>query len=273
MTGTMSQRNLATFTKLASLDFSPESTQWETSTDFKQRYLSMDLIISSKYTTHLNLVVSYLCDSANDAAFVFANSRALTFRVVTSLEEKIDKAEPMAIAVLHVHGALEKEEKHAFTNLFTGDLAIVGRDNRVTAATSAADLGIDHTECTVVLILEWPDSLASYVQRHGRADWRKQISKVIIVAGLALVISLVKRIHRQQDKPSDVMDESEQNNVVICNTHVATPKKSVQRRRWQTKWSSNYLQRINRSLSKISSRMLWKCGIFSISTKGANISV
>ena len=186
----------------------------------------MDLIISSKYTTHLDLVVLYLCDHVNDAAFVFANSRALTFRVVTSLEEKIDKADSMAIDVLHVHGALEKDEKHAFTNLFTGDLSIEGHDHRIMVATSAADLGIDHTECTFVLILEWPDSLASYVQRRGRAGRRKQISKIIIVAGLASVISLVKRIHRQQDKPSDVIDESEQNNVVICNTHVATPKKA-----------------------------------------------
>ena len=46
MTGTMSQRNFATFTKLTSLDFPPESTQWETSTDFEQRYLSMDQVVS-----------------------------------------------------------------------------------------------------------------------------------------------------------------------------------------------------------------------------------
>ena len=71
MTGTMSQRNLTTFTKLTSLDFPPESTQWETSNDFEQRYLSMDLIISSKYTTHLNLVATFLCDRENDAAFVW----------------------------------------------------------------------------------------------------------------------------------------------------------------------------------------------------------
>jgi len=64
-------------------------------------------------------------------------------------------------------------------------------------ATSAADYGIDNTECTFVLILEWPDSLASYVQRRGRAGRRKQNSKVVIVAGLASAILLVKRIHRQ----------------------------------------------------------------------------
>ena len=126
----------------------------------------MDQIVSSKYTNHLDLVVTFLGDYENDAAFVFANSRALTFKTVTSHEENIDKVDSIAVDVLHVHGALEKDEKkNAFTNLFTDDLTIVGHDHRVMVATSAADLGIDHTECTFVLILEWPDSLASYIQR------------------------------------------------------------------------------------------------------------
>jgi hypothetical protein len=90
MTGTMSQCSLATFTKLTSLDFPPESTQWETCTDFEQRYLSMDQVVSLKYTSPLDLVVTYLGDYEHDAAFVFENSCALTLKAVTSLEEKTD---------------------------------------------------------------------------------------------------------------------------------------------------------------------------------------
>ena len=49
--------------------------------------------------------------SSRRVPFVFANSRALTFRVVTSLEEKIDKAESIAIDVLcNTHVATPKKK-------------------------------------------------------------------------------------------------------------------------------------------------------------------
>ncbi len=47
----------------------------------------------------------------------------------------------------------------------------------------------------------------------------------MLVAGLASIISLMKRIYQQRDQLLDDMDENENDNIVICNMAVVTPRK------------------------------------------------
>ena len=85
--------------------------------------------------------------------------------MVAGLEEKLDK-HSVAGDVLHIHGRLKREDKGNLINLFTSKLQIDDFKPNVLIATSAADLGIDHPNSQLQLKVEWPESIASLVQRR-----------------------------------------------------------------------------------------------------------
>jgi len=101
--------------------------------------------------------------------FAFENSKALTHRLLTSLDGELDK-QGVDIDIVHLHGSLTQEKKTGFMELFIGAVSMEGYNGYILMATAAADLGVDHRECAFVLILEWPDSISTFKQRSGRGS-------------------------------------------------------------------------------------------------------
>jgi len=149
----------------------------------------------------LDYVVNHL-RADDSSAFVFTNRRKLSFEMVAGLEEKLDK-HSVAGDVLHIHGRLKREDKGNLINLFTSKLRIDDFNPNVLIATSAADLGIDHPNAQLQLNVEWPESIASLVQRRGRGSRRGEDSKYVLVAGISSYVHIVKRNMAVMDVATD----------------------------------------------------------------------
>ena len=60
-------------------------------------------------------------------------------------------------------------------------------------ATSAADVGIDHPDMGLVLIFEWLEDIATYVQRRGRSGRSGQVAVVKLQArNSSLALSMLQ---------------------------------------------------------------------------------
>lgn len=79
-------------------------------------------------------------------------------------------------------------------------------------ATSAADLGIDHPNCNYVHNIEWPEDIATYVQRRGRGGRQNQESQFILNAGLSGYLQMVARNNRSLDVEKD--DDDDDNTII-----------------------------------------------------------
>jgi len=96
--------------------------------------------------------------AANRSTLIFANSRRLTEKVTRLINE----GEAMPLAYSH-HGSLSREIRHVVEErLKAGRL-------RAIVATSSLELGIDIGAIDEVLLLSTPASVASSLQRIGRA--------------------------------------------------------------------------------------------------------
>jgi ATP-dependent helicase Lhr and Lhr-like helicase len=102
---------------------------------------------------------------AHTSTIVFANSRRLAERLCARLNELEDEATDGAsrmIARAH-HGSVSREQRVAIEeDLKSGRLPAV-------VATSSLELGIDMADVDLVVQVEAPDSVASGLQRIGRA--------------------------------------------------------------------------------------------------------
>lgn len=72
---------------LLHVKFEKQHQTWATSVEFEQDHIGIGLVISSEYSKNLAPVVKYVkeCDGS---VFVFANSKALTYKLLASLESK-----------------------------------------------------------------------------------------------------------------------------------------------------------------------------------------
>ncbi|KAL7543828.1 hypothetical protein ACHAWF_007470, partial [Thalassiosira exigua] len=105
MTATMSQRNLRVYSEITHVDFKKESRYWPEADDFAQHYIRMSQRVTSSYASELDFIVETLNKSSNDVAFVFINSKMRSYKIVKSLEDKLDLA-GIADNVIHLHGSL-----------------------------------------------------------------------------------------------------------------------------------------------------------------------
>ena len=121
--------------------------------------------------------------------------------MVAGLEEKLDK-HSITGDVLHIYGRLTCEDKGNLVNLFTSKLQTEDFKPNVLVATSAADLGIDHLNSQLQLNVEWPESIASLVQRRGRGSRRGEESRFVVVAGIASYVHIVKQNMAVMDGPT-----------------------------------------------------------------------
>ena len=222
MTATMSQRNLSVYSEVTHVVFNKASCYWPEADDFAQHYIQMSQRVTSSYTSELDSIVETLNKSSVDVAFVFINSKMRSFKIVKSLEDKLDLAN-IADDVIHLHGSLRKEEKFALINIVTGKVKVTDVSPRSMVATSAADLGIDHSDCRAVFILEWPDSISVYIQRRGRGSRDGRSSETRLAAGISSYIGLIKRILAADDREADDIDSNDKTAAIKVASSIGLP--------------------------------------------------
>jgi len=159
----------------------------------------MDMIIGSDCVKALDMMVEYL-SSNKGSAFIFANSKALTHRLLPALEAKMDTAQ-IHCDVLHIHGSLSSDEKFNLTRIFCKQVKVTGFNPRVLMATAAADLGMNRKDAEFVTEMKWPRNIASYVQRCGRAAQDGRTATMHLIAGLSSYLWIMRTIHSPGARP------------------------------------------------------------------------
>ena len=101
---TMTKRHVTLLSSLCSVGFPDDAKVWAQANMFSQDYMSVHLKIGSEYSKALDDTVAFLSEDDCGAAFVFANSKALTHSLVKSLEPKLDHLANRP-DVVHVHGS------------------------------------------------------------------------------------------------------------------------------------------------------------------------
>ena len=149
--------------------------------------------IGNTYTKEVDKVVSHLQREIS-SAFVFVNMRRLLNSTVTALEGKLDKV-GMEADVMNSHGKQGTLENFALIGIFCGKIQVKYYYPRVLVSTAASDLCVDHNAAQCVLGLEWPDCLASLVQRHGCASRAGQVAISVIVVIITSYLNLRYRIY------------------------------------------------------------------------------
>ena len=139
---------------------------------------------------------------SDGSAYIFATSRALTHRLYSTIESKLD-AKGEEIDVLHVHGRLPKQTKFDMINIFCRNMSFDGFNPRVLVATCAADIGVDCPDANHVMNIEWVHNISSWIQRMGRRSRHGQRSVIINVAGVSSYISMMMRIYRNRNPSND----------------------------------------------------------------------
>ena len=261
LTATMSKQTLATLSSLVAIGFLLEKRVWADAEAFAQRNIDMHHQVSSDYTKTLDCVVDYCRDHPSGGAFVFVNTKSLSTRMLPLLEGKLGEKN-VAVDVIHVHGSLAKDEKLNLIKLLMGTMTVLDFNPNILLATSAADLGINHPNVGLVLICEWPEDIATYVQRRGRSGRAGQYARVILVAGLSAYRSLIWRIYSQGDYPDEDIDADVDAIIAGVNT-IVTPRKSTrnnnQRKKQYPLSSSQRKNLVNHGLAEFSDMLKVCC--------------
>ena len=169
MTATMTAHLLSDFSKLTHVDWSLERHQlWSTPSEFRQRYIKMDLHVTGDVkNAGLLPVIEVLKNDRNARACVFVNFRHEATKWTLALETLLSK-ELLRTAVLHVNGDMDKHEKFAFIRLFVAAIRAGKFNPRVLVATAAANTGIDAPRLVWVLRVGIPRCLITLIQERGR---------------------------------------------------------------------------------------------------------
>eukprot|EP00581_Thalassiosira_minuscula_P015075 CAMPEP_0183735168 /NCGR_PEP_ID=MMETSP0737-20130205/45899_1 /TAXON_ID=385413 /ORGANISM="Thalassiosira miniscula, Strain CCMP1093" /LENGTH=283 /DNA_ID=CAMNT_0025968835 /DNA_START=560 /DNA_END=1408 /DNA_ORIENTATION=+ len=139
-----------------------------TPSEFQQRYISMQLILQPEVGQHGLPTLAELLREDNDAhACIFVNFVSECAKWARELENKLSD-EQMHVGVLQISGEMDKNDKNAFTRLFTSAVRIKDFSPRVLVATSAANTGIDQVLVKWVLTVGLPCCLTTLLQERGR---------------------------------------------------------------------------------------------------------
>ena len=135
----------------------------------------------------LRVVIERLRRADGGAAIVYARSRESCERLARILRGHGFRA-------AHYHAGLASEDRTSVQDAFVG-----GR-TQVVVATTAFGMGIDKPDVRLVCLVNFPDSLESYVQMVGRAGRDGEPSETVLVASPSDAATLRRFV--REDVPS-----------------------------------------------------------------------
>ena len=161
---------MQTFSTLNTIGFLLDHCVWATPEEFDQSCITMGFKITSLYTQQLGFVVTHL-QTNTGTAFILMNPKLLAFKLLIALEDKMDMNGAKGDAI-YIHGSLKRKEELNNIKLLMSALTVEDFHPHILMATAAADLVIDCPDVLLVIMMEWPEDIATYVQRRGRAAQR-----------------------------------------------------------------------------------------------------
>mmetsp|Transcript_13705 Transcript_13705/g.23331 ORF Transcript_13705/g.23331 Transcript_13705/m.23331 type:complete len:196 (+) Transcript_13705:212-799(+) len=190
-----------------------------TPTEFQQRYIDMQMIVQADvgqlaYPT----LVDMLRDDNDVHACVFVNFVSDCAKLARDLEKKIADEE-INVGVLQISREMDKNEKNAFTRLFTSAVRMRNFRPRVLVATSAANTGIDQVLVKWVLTVGLPRCLTTLLQEH---DHNRFAGIYLIMTDWKMFVRLLLSILLPNSNLSDGVEEHK-----YCNSMIMarTPEK------------------------------------------------
>ena len=160
--------------------------------EFCRDNIVMNMRTQSHNASHYDVVIEHVTSTPGAASFVFSNTRSAAKTAALGMESKLDEV-GSTLDVILVDGTTSRHDKFTKINLFCGRKRVAGYDPRILSTTAASDQGVDHPGAHCILNLGWPDSLAAWIQRMGRAGRRGEKASATIVAGLAGLLYLTRR--------------------------------------------------------------------------------
>lgn len=226
LSATMSLSDMTALSNMTNVGFDKEEFIIRgTPRDFLQETITMTHKVGAEFTRHLDKGVNHVKEKSS-SVFIFANSRRLTKDLLKAFEGKLDKM-GIEADVMHIHGKQGKTEKFALIGIFCRKIRVEGYDPRVLIATAASDLGVDHPDAQCIINMEWPECIATLVQRRGRASRRGEEAVFILVAGITSYLALLRRIHDglEDVKFNDDDEKDFERAQSAVNSKVKSPKK------------------------------------------------
>lgn len=123
-------------------------------------------------------------------AFIFVNSKLLSFKLLNTLEDKMDMKGEKGDAI-HIHGSLKRKEKLNNTKLLISILTMEDFHPCILMSMAAANFAIHCPDVLLVIMMEWPEDIATYVQRCGCAARRRHRALCPMVAGLSAYLAMI----------------------------------------------------------------------------------
>ena len=169
--------------KLNGVFFGVESTHRASWQDLARDTFVMRHKVGSDNTHALKPIIDHLHAAPDAATFVFGNTKTLVKNATVSMESKLDKAE-RNVDVMRIDGNTSKRDKFGKINLFCKGKTIMGYKPQVVLSTLASNQGVEHPNAQYILNLEWPNTIATWTQRMGRAARAGQPAVVVIIVGI-----------------------------------------------------------------------------------------
>ena len=223
LTATLSTEDELSADELVGVSFPGDYTHRASWRAFSRETIVMRYSVSSDNVRHLDPVVTHLQSSPDAAAFVFGNTRGVAKSAATNMEAKLDEA-GSAVDVVLVDGNTSRHDKFCKINLFCRRKMIVGYHPNVLSTTAASDQGVDHPNAQYVLNLGWPDLIATWTQRMGRASRAGQAAVAAIVAGITAYVYLVRRSIEASNTMANVDDDAD--DLTSMNMVIESPWKN-----------------------------------------------
>ena len=194
MTATMPVPLISVLKDLTHVDWmQPRHQMRSTPTEFRQRYIDMQLHVSSEVgTLGLAPIVQLIADDEhkNVHCCLFVNFKDECSKWSTELESRFVDA-GIDVDVLQINGDMDKHEKFAFIRLFTSSVKLARFNPNVLVATPAANTGFDQVLVCWVLTLGLPRSMTDLLQERGRnrgagtysvmTDWAKFVRLLLSI--------------------------------------------------------------------------------------------